>query len=366
MSLTRPGAPRRPSLPSAVAAATLALLALWAGPEAYAQDAAASAPAAAEPLELDLEHPSRLQGLKKVAIAGYAVYVITEDSGGITSGTAFHGSMASVHGTVKVVGLEPARLQALADQSLERTVQALKARGIEVMPQAELEALPGWAALKAAADPAPLALDAAGGKGTVFSARGLPLIHLDEAGWLSRMVGGLFGAKVEDPYVALGDKMSVGFRMVQLAPAMQALGQQAGVPLVWGRVVLSAAQVKTRGGAWALGAQSEVRNALVLPAWTNRLLVRHPNGDSGRASLKRALASAQAPGELVDVTSTATQAANVLTTAFTVAAAFYGKGRAVSARSQELELRSSPEAFEAAALPELARTAQALAGGLAP
>ncbi len=366
MSLTRPGAWRRPTLSAAAAAWTLLLPALVATAPARAQDAPASAPAAAAPLELDLEHPARLQGLKKVGVAGFALYVVTEDSGGITSGTAFHGSMASVHSTVKVVGLEPARLQALADQALDQTVQALQARGIEVLPQAALEALPGWAALKVASDAAPLALDAQGGKGTVFSARGLPLIHLDETAWLSRTVGGLFGAKVEDPYVALGDKMSVGFRMVQLAPALQAVAQQAGVPLVWGRVVLSAAQVKTGGGAWALGAQSEVRNALVLPAWTNRLLVRHPNGDSGRVSLKRALASAQAPGELVDVTSTATKAANVLTTAFTVAAAFYGKGRAVNASAQEVELRSSPERFEAAALPELARSAQALAGGLAP
>lgn len=366
MSPNRSGAPRRPALSAALVAVSLALSAGLVSPSARAQPAAASAAPAAAPLELDLEHPARLQGLKKVALAGLALYVITEDSGGITSGTAFHGSMASVHSTVKVVGLEPARLQALADQALDQTVGALQARGIEVMPQAELEALPAWADLKAAADPAPLALDAQGGKGTVFSARGLPLIHLDEMGWLSRTVGGLFGAKVEDPYVSLGDKMSVGFRMVKLAPALQALGQQAGVPLVWGRVVLSAAQVKTGGGAWALGAQSEVRNALVLPAWTNRLLVRHPNGDTGRASLKRALASAQAPGELVDVTSTATQAVNVLTTAFTVAAAFYGKGRAVNASSQDVELRSSPERFEAAALPELSRSTQALAAGLAP
>ena len=347
---------------TALAALALALGALFTSPAAIAQTGAA-APAAPE---LDLEQAERLKGLKKVAIAGFALYVITEDAGGITSGTAFHGSMASVHSTVKVVGLEPARLQALADQALDQTVQALRSRGIEVMPQAELEALPAFAGLRAAADAAPLALDASGGKGTVFSARGLPLLHIDEMTWLHRMVGGLFGAKVDDPYVSLGDKMSVGFRKTRLDPALQALGQAAGVPLVWGRVVLSAAQLKTSGGAWATGAKSEVRNALVMPPWTNRLLVRQSGGEVGRVSLKKALASEQAPGELVDVTSTGTKAANVLTTAFTLAAALSGHGRAVNTSSQDIELRSSPEQFEAAALPALTGALQALAGGLSP
>lgn len=340
-----------------VLAAMAVVLATW-SPLARAQ--------AEAPPELDVEQADHLKGLKKVAIAGFALYVITEDSGGVTSGTAFHGSMASVHSAVKVIGLEPQGLQALADQALDQTVQALQARGIEVMPAAELAALPAFAELQAAADAAPLTLDAKGGKGTVFSARGLPLIHMDEAAWLSRAIGGLFGAKVDDPYVSLGDKMSVGFRKTKLDPALQALGQAAGVPLVWGRVVLSAAQVKTSGGAWSLGASSEVRNALVMPAWTNRLLVRQVNGNTGRVSLKKALASAQAPGELVDVTSTGTKVANVLTTAFTMAAALSGHGRGVSASSQDIELRSSSAQFEAAAQPTVAQALTALAGGLAP
>lgn len=38
----------------------------------------------------------------------------------------------------------------------------------------------------------------------------------------------------------------------------------------------------------------------------------------------------------------------------------------MNASSQDVELRSSPERFEAAALPELSRSTQALAAGLAP
>lgn len=192
------------------------------------------------------------------------------------------------------------------------------------------------------------------------------MIHMSEITWLSRTVGGLFGAKVEDPYVALGDKMSAGFRLGKLKPAMDALGEAAGVPLVWGRIVLSAAQIKTSGGAFSSSASSEVRNSLVLPPWTNRLLVRMPNGDSGRVSLKNPLMSEASPGELVDVTSTATKTANVLTTAFTVAAAFSGHGRGVISSSQDAELRSSPKQFEGAALPSIRVAITSLASGLTP
>jgi hypothetical protein len=340
---------------------------------------AASAPAAplpvptVEPLPplaadgLDIEKEDRLQGLKKVALAGVAVYVMTEDSGGVTSGTAFQGySMASVSASVKVVGLDSTRLQTLVDRIPAQVTAALQARGIEVMPQAQLEALPEFAALRAVSDATPLALDAKAGKGWVLAPQGLPAIHMDEGAWLHRVVGGLFGAKVDDPYVSLGDKMGVGFRKVKLDPALDALGKAAGVPLVFARVVLSAAQVKTSGGAWSFNAKAETRNSLVMPAWTNRLLVRQTNGDFGRVSLKKALASPQAVGELVDVTSTGTQVANALTTAFTMAAAFYGKGRAVNTSSQDMELRTSPELFEAIAAPQVAATLQGLALALKP
>lgn len=353
-----------------LAVATAASLLWLMGPAPRAQQTA-SAPtaAAAAPdasLELDLEHEDRLKGLKKVAIAGLALYVITEDSGGITSGTAFHGSMGNVSSSVKVVGLEPARLQALADEALDETVRTLQARGIEVMPQATLQALPGYAELKEAANAAPMELDSRGGKGTVYSARGLPLIHRGEGAWLNRMVGGLFGAKVSDPYVTVGEGIAAGFRKGQLDPAMQTLGESAKVPLLWVRLVLSAAQLKTSGGAFDLSAKTEIRNTLVLTPWTTRILVRQPDGDMGRVSLKKALPSQTSPGELVDVTTTGTKAANLLTTAFTTLAALSGHGRAVNSSSLDAELRTTPEQFDGAARPQIATALASLAQALQP
>jgi hypothetical protein len=305
-----------------------------------------------------------------VALAGVAVYVMTEDSAGVTSGTGFTSfqgyTSANVSASVKLIGLGAADVQPLVDGIPARITAALQARGIEVLPQAQLEALPEFAALRALGDATPLALDAKGGKGWVLAPQGLPAFHMDEMAWLHRTVGGLFGAKVDDPYVALGDKMSVGFRKVKLDPALDALGKAAGVPLVFARVVLSAAQVKTSGGAWSFRASAETRNSLVMPAWTNRLLVRQTNGDFGRVSLKKALASPNGVGELVDVTSTGTQVANALVTAFTMAAAFYGKGKATTVSSQDMELRTSPALFQAVAGPQIAVAVQGLAQGLKP
>lgn len=316
---------------------------------------------------LDVEQGERLQGLQRVALAGVALYVITEADGGASAGAAHRGStMAVVSSSIKVQGLEAARLQALADQAHQQVREALQARGIDVMPAAQLQALPEYAAFQAVADTAPLALDTKGGKGQVFSGGGLPLLHMDEIAWLSRTVGGLFGAKVEDPYVSMGDKMSVGFRKVKIDPALDALGKAAGVPLVFARVVLTAAQVKTQGGAWARTAGNQVPNSLLMPAWTNRLLVRQPNGQVGRVSLKAPLVSEAPVGELVDVTSTATKVADVATTVLTMAAAFYGHGRGVAQSTSTLELRSSPDHFDAVAAPQVGAVLKGLAEGLKP
>lgn len=369
-----------PARAAALAPAVALLLALAVGrapaqpaqPAPLAAEAPASAPAVLpvpEPLAadgLDIEQTDRLRGLKKVALAGVAVYVVTEAEGGASAGAAMHGGMSVAHTSLKVTGLEPQRLQALADRAHALAEAALQARGIEVMPLAALQALPSYAALQAVADPAPLAIDAKAGKGMVYSGRGLPLVHMDEMAWLPRGVGGLFGAKVEDPFVALGDKVSAGFRKGRIDPALQGLAAEAGAPLVMVRLVLTAAQVKASGSVFGSIAGTQARNALLLPAWTNRLLVRQPSGDSGRVSLRQARASQAGLGELVDVTTTGAKTVAVLTTALSLAASFYGAGRAVNASNQALELRTSPDHFDAIALPQLEALLTGFAQALTP
>lgn len=316
---------------------------------------------------LDLENADALKGVRKLVLAGVALYVITESSGGATAGVAFRDrSMASVNTSLKVTGLDGARLQALADEAHDRIAAALKARGIEVVPLAELRALPEYAELAALGDQAPLAIDASAGKGTVYSGRGLPLIHMGELAWLNRTVGGLFGAKVEDPYISFGDNVAGGFRKGKLDPVLDKLGKASGASVAMVRIVLSAAQVKASGGAWSLGASTSVRDTLVMPAWTNRIWLLTPKGDKARASLKFPLVSETPPGRIVDVTSTAAKVADVATTVLTFAAAMSGVGRGVAQSTKELELRTSPEWFDAVARPQVDAALQGLAQALAP
>ncbi len=325
------------------------------------------APVAVPADGLDLENADTLKGVGKVALAGVAVYVMTESSGAATAGAAYRGSMAYVNSSLKVTGLDAVRLQALADDAHDQVVTALRARGIEVLPQAQLKALPEYAALAELGDKAPLAIDASAGKGTVYSGRGLPLIHLDELAWLNRMVGGMFGAKVEDPFVSLGDRMGGGFRKAKLDPALEGLAKATGASVAMVRIVLSPAQVKASGGAWSLSASSNVRDSLVMPAWTNRIWLMTPKGDRARVSLKSALASETPPGRIVDVTSTGAKVADVATTVFTfAAAAFGGAGRGVSQSTKDLELRTSPEWFDAVARPQIGSALQALAQAVSP
>lgn len=360
-----------------------AVVALMAGlsinPLAHAQPADPAAPAApltppseVKPVSLgndaiDLENADKLKGVKKAVVAGVALYVITEASGGATSGSAFRDrSMASVSTSLKVTGLDPDRLQALADHAHDQTVAALKARDIEVMPIDALKALPEFAVLAALGDKTPLAIDAQAGKGLVFGARGLPVFHMDELAYLNRMVGGLFGAKVEDPYVSLGDKIAGGFRKTNLEAALDKLSKASGSAVVLVRFVLTAAQVKASGGAFSLSASTSARDSLIMPSWTNRIWVRTTSGDIGRVSLKYALVSETAPGQIVDVTTTATKVGDVAVTVITFAAALSGVGRGTTSSTKDLELRTTPQWFDAVARPQLGVAINGLAQGLAP
>lgn len=369
-----------PALVAALALAAASALAQTppaADPAAPAPTSSAPAPVAPPPAAnaialpdspVHIEQGERLKGVARVAIPSFQVYVLTDYSASSTAqGGSRHTTLAYVSTDLKVKGLTPERLKALSNSLYDDTVQQLQARGIAVVPHAELATLPAFAALKAAGDADGLAIDTSGGKGQVFAARDLPVIHMDEMGWMHRSSGGLFGGeKVEDPFVALGDKMSVGFRLVKLKPALQELASAAGVPLLQVRVVLTAAQLQAKGNSFfSSTAKTEASGSLVLPSFTNRFLLMTPAGDFARVSLDKPLASSTPLGPLRDVTSTGQTAANIAVTAFTMLAAMNGKGRGVVQNTSEMELQTDPDAFDALARPHASAVIGALARGFA-
>ncbi|WP_374316769.1 hypothetical protein [Aquabacterium sp.] len=316
---------------------------------------------------LDIENAEGLKGIRKVALAGVSLYVLMESSAGVTSGGAFRDrNMASVNTSIKVVGLPQEALQQLADAVHDKVLATLQRRGFNVMSDAQLRALPEYAQWARLADASPLAFDASAGKGMIFSAKGLPLFNMDEKNFLGRTIGGLFGAKVEDNYVSLGNQIGSGFRKHDFEVASAALAKAAGATLVMARVVLAPAQVKASGGAFSLSASTTARDSLVMPSWINRLWVMQPGADAARVSLKSHLVSEQAPGRIVDVTSTGRKAANIAFTAFTMLASMNGVGRGVVVNEKKLELQTNEAWFDAVAQAQIDATVSALGAALSP
>ncbi len=342
---------KRTALIYALAGALTATPIAWAQTEPAAPAEAAAAPADPSAgkalLETHTENADVLKGLKSVAVASFQVYVLTEfEAGSTAQGGSSKSSISSTHSNMKVTGLEAARLQALTDELYAATLEMLKVKGFTVYDPAALQALPAFVAWKAASDKAPYEFDGSGGKGTAFAASGLPLLHVSEMGWLHR-TRALFGPEIDDPYVSLGEKMGVGFRMTTLQPLVKELATAAQMPLLHVRLVLAPGGVSSKGsGFFSNKSETQTTSTLALPIFTNRFMVTTADGSVGRLSLNAPLLSEQGLGELVDVTSTAETAGNIALAAFSILASANGYGRAVINNSRKQELRTSPDIFE--------------------
>lgn len=342
---------KQPVLLLALTGALLNFSSAWAQTDAAevapAAPAAAGATVPAPGLDTHVENADVLQGLKSVAVASFQVYVLTEfEAGSTVQGGSSRGSISSTHSNMKVLGLEPARLQALTDELYASTLEMLKTKGFTVYDPQALQALPAFVAWKAASDKSPLEFDGSGGKGTAYAATGLPLMHVSEMGWLHR-TRALFGKEIDDPYVSLGEKMGVGFRLTTLQPLVKDLATATQMPLLHVRLVLAPGGVQSNGSSF-FGNKSETKttSTLVLPIFTNRFMVTTADGKVGRISLNTPLLSEQGLGELADVTSTAETAGNIALAAFSILASANGYGRAVINNSRKQELRTSNELFE--------------------
>lgn len=324
--------------------ALCALLALHPGTQA--QTPADAAPAA------HVENADKLKGVSKVVLASCSVYVLQEFDGGSTAQRgSTHGGIAMSSANLKVLGLEAPRLQTMTDQLCAQAAQSVRSRGVTVVELPAEGGGPAVEAWRSAGEAAPLAFDAPGGKGAIYSAQGLPLLHVSEMGWLHRNSGGLFGGtKVDDDYVSLGGKMGVGFQMTKLQPLIKDLAEAQQAPLLHVRLVLAPGSVTaSKGGFFATSSETKSSAALMLPAFTNRLLLTTGDGSVARVSLDKPLIAEAGIGELADVTSTGETAGNIALAAFSILSAAAGHGRAVINNSRKQELRADPDQFESVA-----------------
>lgn len=229
------------------------LSALAIGP-AFAQSAGtAAAPTVAEFIKA--EQPGVLGGRKKVAIATFTLQLVRDQGIERSAGTfgMFQGQSASYFTQTRI---DQATLQAVADRLYDTFVAELKAGGVDVVPQAELDADPNYQELRkiAVASPFSDTLNTGKGKDQVMgvnlltAAKGLPIITqgLQDKKWFPTQTEGY------------GSLMKVVLGGATTAKTLQA-------PLLHVKLALSMVELKGRG--W--GGSSQFGNLTVKSASWN-------------------------------------------------------------------------------------------------
>ena len=136
---------------------TLAVAALIGscGSPALAQAPAAADAALAVADYVKAEQPGGMGQHKRVAIASFVLHLVRDQGIERDAGSfgMFQGKSATYF--VQVRGADPALLQSVADKLYDNFVASLKAAGVEVVPQAELDANPQYQEIRKASPQSP-------------------------------------------------------------------------------------------------------------------------------------------------------------------------------------------------------------------
>lgn len=320
------------------------------------------------------ENLETLHGIKRVVIPSFMVDFVSElqYSRSLSGMEALMGADSDV--SIKLVGADQARFQAVTDNLYEKTVAELQAVGIEVVSNSELQAQPEFAELAAKGiSPLPSAQDAKAGKGLYFSAVGLPLYHMDEVNFIPAFQ--LFGAKKEDRYLTFGSKFASGFSSGSTQQIEEKMATRLGASILKVRLTVLGGQLTPDKSFWSSG-KVTTRAAASFVEFVNRYAFITPEGKRARLSLKETVSTGDI-GELVNITSGGTKASDTVKNAAVVAinvaslaARLSGIGapgvnNAFSATS-EYECRVQPDAFELAITTHYAEIARIFAAGMSP
>jgi hypothetical protein len=217
---------------------TLAVAALigTCGSATLAQAPAAADAALAVGDYLKAEQSGGMGPHKRVAIASFVLHLVRDQGIERDAGSfgMFQGKSATYF--VQVRGADPAVLQSIADKLYDNFVASLKTAGVEVVPQAELDANPQYQEIRKASPQAPQtdSLEKGSGKdkhmavNVLVTAKGLPLMlyGVDDKKWPT-MSG-------------LGSLQTVVLGGAQAAQALQA-------PLINVRMTVAMVEPKGKG-----------------------------------------------------------------------------------------------------------------------
>jgi hypothetical protein len=301
----------------------------------------------AEPAQkfVEVENGEYLKGLKRVIIPSFLVHFVTESKADaqINGIQVITGAPSDVKITLK--GAEDARMQTLTEALYIRTVAQLTGAGIEVVPVEKLKAQPAYNDLVTASSKGPKEEDAKAGKGKFHTPQDLPLYHLDEASFIPKVRISLFGNKPpEDAFLPLGTKLGSAFSAGSVQLAEQQLAKELDAAILKVRITVLAGQLNVATNFWT-GKEISTVAAASFPPLVNRFAFVLPNGNKARLSLREQVTSGPL-GELVNVTSAGSQAADVARNVLSVALMLGGQRGIGYGRSAEYEWRVSPEDFE--------------------
>lgn len=211
--------------------------------QAWAQAAGGGSPLSVADY-IKAEQSGGLGTNKRVAIASFVLQLVRDQGIERDAGSfgMFQGKSATYFTQTR--GADPALLQSLADKLYDDFVVALKAAGVDVVPQAELDANPEFQAIRKASPKSPVTESLETGTrndkhmavNVLVAAKGLPLMTygVDDKKWLPPQAS------------AVGSLQTMVLGSATAAKAMQA-------PLINVRMTLS--MVVQKGKGWGSSAQ---------------------------------------------------------------------------------------------------------------
>lgn len=310
-----------------------------------------------------VENPDVLPSVKRVVITSFMADFVSElrYSKSLSGLEAMIGADSDV--SIRLVGSSNEQFQAMTEAFYEQTVAQLRARGVEVVEQGELAALPEFAELAASGvKPLPSEQDAKAGKGLFFTAQGLPLHLIDETQFMPSFS---FGRKKQDDFLTLGTRFSGGFAAAQTQQIESRIATSLGATILKVRLTVLGGQLTPDSSFWSSGKVSTRAAASFVDTVTRYAFIT-PDGNKARISLQETIATDEI-GELVNTTSDGSKATdtakNVALVALNVASLAARLGGLSTgytggfSATSEYECRVRPELFEKTVLSHYERIA---------
>jgi len=310
-----------------------------------------------------VENPDVLPSVKRVVITSFMADFVSElrYSKSLSGLEAMIGADSDV--SIRLVGSSNEQFQAMTEAFYEQTVAQLRARGVEVVEQGELAALPEFAELAASGvKPLPSEQDAKAGKGLFFTAQGLPLHLIDETQFMPSFS---FGRKKQDDFLTFGTRFSGGFAAAQTQQIESRIATSLGATILKVRLTVLGGQLTPDSSFWSSGKVSTRAAASFVDTVTRYAFIT-PDGNKARISLQETIATDEI-GELVNTTSDGSKATdtakNVALVALNVASLAARLGGLSTgytggfSATSEYECRVRPELFEKTVLSHYERIA---------